>query len=85
VLFHDKDEICVLHVRAAGMLKGHEAHWTDGEIYEGSFKDARLERRFADLMRQIGDGLSESICFLPNEPGTASEALGELGLVACTT
>jgi Transposase DNA-binding len=36
-------------------------HWTDGEIDETAFKDARLGRRFGDLIRQIGDGMGESI------------------------
>jgi hypothetical protein len=41
--------------------EGRSEHWTDGEIDETAFKDARLGRRFADLIRQIGDGMGESI------------------------
>ena len=36
-------------------------HWTTGEIDEAAFKDARLGRRFGDLIRQIGEGMGESI------------------------
>jgi Transposase DNA-binding len=42
-------------------LEGRSEHWTDGEIDETAFKDARLGRRFGDLIRQIGDGMGESI------------------------
>ena len=38
-------------------------HWSDGEIDETAFKDARLGRRFGDVIRQIGDGMGESIPF----------------------
>jgi hypothetical protein len=37
------------------------SHWTEGEIDETAFKDARLGRRFGDLIRQISDGMGESI------------------------
>lgn len=40
---------------------GASAHWTEGEIDETAFKDARLGRRFGELIRQIGDGMGESI------------------------
>jgi len=36
-------------------------HWTDAEIDEGAFKDARLGRRFSELIRQVGDRMGESI------------------------
>jgi Transposase DNA-binding len=36
-------------------------HWTDGEIDATAFKDARLGRRFGELIRQIGEGMGESI------------------------
>ena len=36
-------------------------HWTDAEIDKGAFKDARLGRRFAELIRQVGDRMGESI------------------------
>jgi hypothetical protein len=31
-------------------------HWTEREIDEGAFKDARLGRRFAELLKQISEG-----------------------------
>ena len=37
------------------------AHWTDTEIDESAFKDARLGRRFSELIRQVGDRMGESI------------------------
>lgn len=36
-------------------------HWTERETDETAFKDARLGRRFGDLLKQIGDGMGESI------------------------
>jgi hypothetical protein len=39
-------------------------HWTEREIDESSFKDARLGRRFGELLRQIGDGMGGSIPFV---------------------
>jgi hypothetical protein len=36
-------------------------HWAEGEIDESAFKDARLGRRFGELLKQIGDGMGESI------------------------
>jgi hypothetical protein len=39
------------------------AHWSDQEVDEAAFKDARLGRRFADLLRQLGDGMGGSIPF----------------------
>jgi hypothetical protein len=38
-------------------------HWTEREIDESAFKDARLGRRFGDLLKQIGDGMGGSIPF----------------------
>jgi Transposase DNA-binding len=37
------------------------AHWTEGEVDETAFKDVRLGRRFGEVIRQIGDGMGESI------------------------
>jgi transposase-like protein len=37
------------------------AHWSDQEVDEAAFKDARLGRRFADLLKQLGDGMGGSI------------------------
>jgi len=31
-------------------------HWTERELDEAAFKDARLGRRFGELLRKIGDG-----------------------------
>ena len=39
------------------------AHWSDQEVDEAVFKDARLGRRFADLLKQLGDGVGGSIPF----------------------
>ncbi len=36
-------------------------HWTEREIDESAFEDARLGRRFGELLKQIGDGMGESI------------------------
>src|SRR3989304_4193730 len=38
-------------------------HWTAGEVDETAFKDVRLGRRFGQLLRQVGDGMGESIPF----------------------
>jgi len=39
------------------------AHWSEQEVDEAAFKDARLGRRFADLLKQLGDGMGGSIPF----------------------
>ncbi len=39
------------------------AHWTERELDETAFKDARLGRRFGGLLRKIGDGMGGSIPF----------------------
>lgn len=36
-------------------------HWAEREVDEGAFKDARLGRRCAGLLKQIGDAMGESI------------------------
>jgi hypothetical protein len=36
-------------------------HWTEREVDEAAFKDARLGRRCAELLKQIGDAMGESI------------------------
>lgn len=36
-------------------------HWTDQEIDETAFQDARLGRRFHDLLKQMGGGIGQSI------------------------
>ena len=38
-------------------------HWTAREVDETAFKDLRLGRRFGQLLRQVGDGMGESIPF----------------------
>jgi hypothetical protein len=38
-------------------------HWTEREVDEGAFKDARLGRRFGELLKVISDGMGESIPF----------------------
>ena len=37
------------------------AHWVDGEIDESVFKDARLGKRFRELLIRMGGGIGESI------------------------
>lgn len=49
--------------RAEGRCSHEVQHWTKHEIDEGAFKDARLGRRFGELLRQVGDGMGESIPF----------------------
>ncbi len=44
-----------------GDADGARGHWTECEIDETAFKDARLGRRFGEVIRQIGDGMGESI------------------------
>ena len=39
---------------------GCRGHWTEREVDETAFKDARLGRRFGEVIRQIGDGMGES-------------------------
>ena len=45
-----------------GCSPGSE-HWTANEADPSAFKDARLGRRFAELLRQLSDGLGNSIPF----------------------
>ena len=33
---------------------GGGAHWSEHEVDERAFKDARLGRRFADLLKRLG-------------------------------
>jgi Transposase DNA-binding len=37
------------------------ANWVDDEIDEGAFKDARLGKRFRELLTRMGGGIGESI------------------------
>jgi hypothetical protein len=39
------------------------AHWTNREVDEGVFRDARLGKRFRELLIQLGGGMGESIPF----------------------
>lgn len=51
---------------SAGPDDGDESaveHWTEREIDKTAFKDARLGQRFSELLKQIGDGMGESIPF----------------------
>jgi hypothetical protein len=45
-----------------GSSSGSE-HWTANEADPSTFKDARLGRRFAELLRQLSDGLGNSLPF----------------------
>ncbi|MET4045844.1 hypothetical protein ABIC03_007581 [Bradyrhizobium sp. RT6a] len=40
---------------------GGTAHWIDGEIGENVFRDARLGKRFRELLIRMGGGIGESI------------------------
>ena len=42
---------------------GNICHWSQQEVDVGSFKDARLGRRFCDLLRRLSDGMGGSIPF----------------------
>jgi hypothetical protein len=46
--------------RAVASRSG-DGHWIENEIDETAFKDVRLGRRFVEVIRQIGDGMGESI------------------------
>ena len=37
------------------------AHWTDTEVDESVFKDARLGKRFRELLIRMGGGMGESL------------------------
>jgi Transposase DNA-binding len=37
------------------------AHWVDGEIDKNVFRDARLGKRFRELLIRMGGGIGESI------------------------
>jgi transposase-like protein len=49
--------------RGEGSTTPLVSHWTKREIDEDAFKDARLGRRFGELLKAIGDGMGESIPF----------------------
>jgi hypothetical protein len=55
--------------RRSACLSGEECaagareHWAERETDEGAFKDARLGRRFTELLKQISDGMGGSIPF----------------------
>jgi hypothetical protein len=55
----------VLRPSARGEHRRPDAaeHWTEREVDETAFKDVRLGRRFSELLKQIGDGMGESIPF----------------------
>src|SRR5438067_12326161 len=40
---------------------GGTAHWIDAEIGENVFRDARLGKRFRELLIRMGGGIGESI------------------------
>jgi len=42
---------------------GSSSHWSQQEVDVGSFKDARLGRRFCDLLRRLSDGMGGTIPF----------------------
>lgn len=50
-----------LFKRAGSTLEGD--HWSASEADPSAFKDFRLGRRFAELLRQLSDGLGSSIPF----------------------
>jgi hypothetical protein len=42
---------------------GIGGHWSQQDVDVGSFKDARLGRRFFDLLRRLSDGMGGSVPF----------------------
>lgn len=46
-----------------GEAVDRSAHWSDQEVDERAFKDARLGHRFADTLKQLGDGMGGPIPF----------------------
>jgi len=55
-----RDFVSALGTRQSD-ANGSRGHWTEREVDETAFKDARLGRRFGEVIRQIGDGMGESI------------------------
>jgi hypothetical protein len=49
------------NARRCGADGGAVDHWTAGEVDEAAFRDARLGRRFGELLKQMADGLGDSI------------------------
>lgn len=49
------------NARRSGADGGAVDHWTAGEVDEAAFRDARLGRRFGELLKQMADGLGDSI------------------------
>ena len=47
----------------SGEQAGIGSHWSQQEVDVGAFKDARLGRRFCDLLRRMSDGMGGSIPF----------------------
>jgi hypothetical protein len=45
----------------AGNGGSNDDHWTHRKVDAGAFADARLGRRFGELLRQLGNGLGASI------------------------
>jgi hypothetical protein len=46
-----------------GEQAGNSGHWCQQEVDVGAFKDARLGRRFCDLLRRLSEGMGGSIPF----------------------
>jgi hypothetical protein len=49
-------------------------HWTEREVDESAFKDVRLGRRCAELLKQIGDAMGESIPYACQDWANAKAA-----------
>ncbi len=53
---------------------GPSAHWTEREVDEAAFKDARLGRRCAELVKKIGEAMGESIPYASQDRANAKAA-----------
>ena len=53
---------------------GPSAHWTEREVDEAAFKDARLGRRCAELVKKIGEAMGESIPYACQDWANAKAA-----------
>ena len=64
--------MCPKAARPRGPLSA--SHWTAREVDEGAFKDARLGRRCAELLRRMGDAMGESIPYACQDWASAKAA-----------
>ncbi len=53
--------LCVRNARGEDVRAASERHWTCCEAEAAAFPDTRLHRRFAELLRQLAEGMGTSI------------------------